>query len=56
MDAILVRCPIVFLQDEPKEKRYLEGGVSVTHFEYFGLDELEEYSVREMITRWLKKS
>ena len=46
MDAILVRCPIRFLQDEFKEKRYLKGVVSVTHFEHFELDKLEEYLVR----------
>jgi hypothetical protein len=44
IDAFLVRGPIKFLEDELKEKRFLEGvDVSVTYFERFGLEKLSDY-------------
>ena len=44
IDAFLVRGPIKFLEDELKEKRFLEGVVvSVAYFERFGLEKLKGY-------------
>jgi hypothetical protein len=44
VDAILVRSPIRFLQDEIAQRRFLEGVVvAVMYFERFGSDRIEEY-------------